>query len=366
MSENSEPINEVNMLGGIEAMSYNESPLVYYSNSAGNPGIYVEWERYTTSGVVSYNILRSTHIDGPYTLVDNVIWPANEFVDTEGAPNSYYKIQEVGSGNSIITTSQPIAGDELLLKSSLRYELLDLLNVPVYDEEVIFNGDRTRANVAFPYWNYNPRPQIRISGFSNDGDQESMIFLSEYDAINKTISGSSDNYPDGLKIKMDYMGTIYFYNLADEPQPVHSYDTVMASYNVRLFTGAQMNEALHMALQMVNAQPGSDKFPSVASAPFYYDPAMIYGATYFLIRSLLVGLNQRQKRLILQDPDSGAYDVIGNLRDTAKMYKEDFDALLKSLPQAQYPRMRTITTPEFNMPGGRSRFFRYIWKGGGG
>ncbi len=360
MSENNESINEVNMLGGFAAQSYNESPLVYYSNSAGNPGIYVEWERYTPTGVVSYNILRSTHIDGPYTLVDSVTWPVNEFVDTEGLPNSYYKIQEVGAGNSILTTSQPIAGDELLLKSSLRYELLDLLNVPIYDEEVIFNGDRTRATVAFPYWNYNPRPQIRITGYSNDGDRESMIFLSEYDPITRTITGS-DNYADGLKVRLDYQGTLYFLNADDEPQSVQSYDTVMVSYNVRLFTGQQMNEALYMALQMVNAQPGSNKYPTVASAPFYYDPAIIYGATYFLIRSLLVGLNQRQKRLILQDPDNGAYDAVSNLRDTAKMYKEDFDALLKSLPQAQYPKIGSITVPEFNMPGGRSRFFRYIW-----
>ena len=361
MSEETQQPQEANMLGGFEAQTYRESPLIYYSNAAGNPGVYLEWERYTTSGVAKYNILRSTHIDGPYTLIDSVDFPENEYVDADGQPDSYYKVQEVDGSDVVLTTSQPITGDELLLKSSLRYELIDLLNVPVFDEEVIFNKDRTRATVAFPFWNYNPRPQVRITGYSSEGDREPMIILSEYDSINRTVNGGDPNYPDGLKIKMDYQGTIYFLDDNDDPVSIHAYDTVMVSYNVRLFTGSQMNEAMYMALQMVNSQPGSNKFPTIASAPYYYDPAIVYGATYFLLRSLLVGLNQRQKRLILQDPDNGAFDVISSLRETAKMYKDDFDKLLEKLPLAQYPKIGSITVPEFNMPGGRSRFFRYIW-----
>jgi hypothetical protein len=41
------------------------------------------------------------------------------------------------------------------------------------------------------------------------------------------------------------------------------------------------------------------------------------------------------------------------------MYKEEFDKQLEKLPIARYPRIGTITVPEFNLPGGRSRFFRY-------
>ena len=48
------------------------------------------------------------------------------------------------------------------------------------------------------------------------------------------------------------------------------------------------------------------------------------------------------------------------------MYKEDFDKLLEKLPISRYPGIRGIVVPEFNMPGGRSRFFRYIWNIGTG
>ena len=97
------------------------------------------------------------------------------------SPIEYYKIEEVGGTGYTVSysTSQPISGDELLTKSSLRFELEHILIVPIYDEEVIFNANRTSASVAFPHWNYSPRPQIRITGASNEGDSDSMTFLSE-------------------------------------------------------------------------------------------------------------------------------------------------------------------------------------------
>lgn len=227
MSEETQQTNEINMLGGFESQTYSESPLIYYSNSSEAQGIYIEWERYTLTGVSKYNILRSSHIDGPYSLVGSVDFPQNDYVDEDGLASSYYKIQEVNASDVVITTSQPINGDELLIKSSLRHELLHLLNVPIYDEEVIFNKDRTKATVAFSFWNYTPRPQVRITGYSSDGNREPMIILSEYETINQTINGPNPNYPDGLKIKLDYKGTIYFIDENDDPVEIHPYDTVI-------------------------------------------------------------------------------------------------------------------------------------------
>ena len=46
--------------------------------------------------------------------------------------------------------------------------------------------------------------------------------------------------------------------------------------------------------------------------------------------------------------------------------KEDFEKLLEKLPLARLPRISSVVVPEFNLPGGRSRFFRYIWNLGTG
>lgn len=367
-------------MADVSAMSFTQSSLVYYNTSGGNPGIYIEWERSGNTNVYAYSILRSDQFDGTYTEIDSVYFPINEYVDSSGKPTNYYKIAEYDSDANLLNTSGPINGDELLIKSSLRFELEHLLNIPIYDEEVIFHKDRSRASVAFPFWNYYPRPEIRITGLSEDGDRESMIPLSDTSFVYKTINPDYDpilyykdgtvapftggnNYTNGIKVNCDYMGNLYFYDSNGNSVPVKPYDTVLVSYSVKAFTSQHMNSALNLALQVINAQPGASKYQSVSQAPYYYDPAIIYGAAYYLLRSLLVQLTQRQRRLLLEDPDASMF---GNIKEAAMMYKEDFEKLVEKLPISRYPGIRGIVVPEFNMPGGRSRFFRYIWNIGTG
>ena len=76
-------------------LSFSQSNLVYYNTNAANPGIFIEWERYTLSGVYSYKIFRSDYFDGTYTEIDEVLFPINEYVDGGGSPSSFYKIQEI-------------------------------------------------------------------------------------------------------------------------------------------------------------------------------------------------------------------------------------------------------------------------------
>ena len=371
-------------MSDIQQFSFSQSALVYYNTNSANPGIYIEWERYNITDTYAYNVYKSASFEGTigneYTLLTTVPYPINEMVDGSGSPTNYYRIQEVDNQGNQLNIGQPIGGDELLIKSSLRYELEHLLNIPIYDEELIFNGSRTKASSAFPFWNFYPRPEIRITGYSNEGDRDALIHLSEVNPVFKTINAgyepieysrdgnvveypSGNNYNEGLLYKCDYMSNVHFVDASERPYAIHPYDTVFASYTVRMLTSQHMNSALNMALQTINAQPGSSKYPNVASAPFYYDPAIVFGACYYLIRALLVSLTGRQRRLLIEDPDA---KFIADLRSTATMYKEDFEKQLEKLPIARYPGVRGIVVPEFNMPGGRSRFFRYIWNLGTG
>ena len=360
-------------------MSYSQSQLIYY-NSSFQTGLFLEWERYSGSAATAYNIYKSDFFEGNYEKVATIEWPYNEVVHTEGTPSMYYKVEEIDSNGNILSISEPFNGDELLIKSSIRYELEHLLNIPIFDEEVLFHKNRTKASTAFPFWNYAPRPELRITGASDDGDRDSMITLSEFAPIYKTINGDIDpiaynnqgesneltngnNYPNGLKIKLDYNSNILFVDVNDNPVSIHPYDTVFCSYNVKAFTSQHMNTAMYLALQVINSQPGATKYQAVNDAPFYYEPAIVYGACYFLLRNLTVQMTQRQRRLLLEDVDA---KIIDELRQSANMYKEQFDELAKSLPKSKYPGIRGIVVPEFNMPGGRSRFFRYIWNIGTG
>jgi hypothetical protein len=332
-----------------------------------NDGIYIHWDRMSTNTNITYEVLRSKQIDGNYDLVANVDWPINDYVDTKGHPSYYYKITEKDNGDfpGSPITGQPLMGEEILVLDSLLYQLNDLLNIPIYDEECTFSRDRTTGFWAFNTWNYHPKPQLRISGGSDGGNSDSFIILSEDTSIKNTTT-EGNNYPNGLKYKLDYRGKAYFIDDDNMPVAIQSYDIIYASYYVRMFTGAEINNAAYMALQAINMQPGTNKYNSLGSSPPYYDPAVVSGACYYLLRGLMIRLGQRETRLLIQDPDSGAYNIIDSLKDTMKSYKDDFDGYLKVIPKAQYPKTVSIVTPEYMMPGGRSRFFRMIWKGGGG
>ena len=368
------------MANDFSAQSFTNSTLVYYNTQPSYPGIFIEWERSGAQNVAFYKIQKSTNFEGTYTTIATVTFPTNEGVDTNGSPSDYYRIQEVDSNGNVLNTSSPMLGDELLVKSSLRYELEHLLNIPIYDEEVIFRRNRSVGSVAFPFWNSVPKPEVRISGPSNQGDRDPLIQLSETDPIYSTINTTYDpiiknrdgyesqytdgnNYPNGLMVKYDFMGNIYFIDENGDPVEIHSYDNVLVSYSIKMITNDHMNSSLYMALQTINSQPGASKYQTVAAAPYFYDPALVFGAAYYILRSLLTSLTNRQRRLLIEDPDARITD---DLRQSATMYKEEFEKMLEKLPIAFYPGIRSVVVPEFNMPGGRSRFFRYIWNIGTG
>lgn len=171
------------------------------------------------------------------------------------------------------------------------------------------------------------------------------------------------NYPKGLKYKLDYQGKVYFINEDNNAIVVQPYDMVYATYYTRLFTGQEINNAAYLALQRIAIEPGTNKYVSLAGAPLYYDPVIVTGALYYLIRGLLLRLGKREVRLLLEDPDKN--EMMGFYKDLAKQLEELFEKECKKIAISRYPRAAGIVTPEYQMPGGRSRFFRYAWRATG-
>jgi len=318
---------------------------------------------------------RLTYIPAALDFVASVAAPLNEFIDNSGNPADTYYVKQTNFDFSSTLSIPPFTGDELLLKSSVLYELNALLRVPVYDEEPLYGYQRTSATLAYGDLVTDPAPQVRITCSTNGGQRSSMFVLSPYtgfyNSLDQSLSDPFDNpstltnnYPNGLFYRFTNEGKFYFFDVNGSPVSIQEYDTLLVSYYVKMFTNAQINNALYLALQTINSKPGLNKIYSVATVPFYYDATLVVGATYYLLRQLLVGLNQRERRLLVMDPESGSFDAVSNLKETVKMYQEEFNELLKTLPIAVRPIMGTVTVPEYAFPGGRSRMFRQLWKGG--
>ena len=46
-----------------------------------------------------------------------------------------------------------------------------------------------------------------------------------------------------------------------------------------------------------------------------------------------------------------------------KNYEGDWEKLVEQKKLGPYPSSKLIVTPEYTLPGGRSRWFRYLFKG---
>lgn len=325
--------------------------------------------------IADYNN-RLTYLPTSLDYVSTINAPLNELIDTEGNPAEFYYVKQSSCDFSRTISLPPLNAEELLIKSSVLYELNALLRVAIYDEEPLYNYNRNSASLAYGDIVTDPAPQIRITSSTNSGQRSPMYVLSPFGGVYNTLDQSTDdpfnaptennNYTNGLFYRFTNEGVLHFMDSNGDSVSIAEYDTILVSYYVKLFTNRQINNALYLALQSINAQPGLNKIQNVASTPFWYDATLVSGACFYLIRQLLVGLNQRERRLLVMDPESGSFDAIANLKDLAKMYQDEFGELLKKLPIAKRPHMGTITVPEMAMPGGRNRLFRFLWKGQAG
>lgn len=323
-----------------------------------NPGIYITWDYSTATNVKYYRILKSSRIKGTYTEIAIIDYPQNDYLDSKGTPFNYYKVEELDQDMNVLKVMGPFEGEEALIRQSVYYQIKELLELQVRDEEALFDHTRTTGLFSYQNWNYWNPIEVRISGLTEGGAPYKM--LSTYDPITTTLNSSSPpNYGDGLLIEPNYQGKVYFVKNNDNrtPYAIHEYDHIRASYQVRMFTVREMNDALGLALSAITALPGVSKINKLGMAPKYWDAALVSGACYYLLRSLPNRILNKQTRLLLLDQGVSAEYVKG-LADT---YKEDFNKFMEVLPKSKYPRIRTIVSPEFPMPGGRSRMYRQIW-----
>jgi len=318
--------------------------------------IYIVWDYTIRTNVAYYKILKSLNFNGDYEEIDIIPFPANDYYDANGTPFDYYKVVELDANMNVLSTMGPFVGEEALIKQSLYYQVRDLLEVNVSNELAIFDYTRTKAKFQHGNWNYWNPLELRITSAEPGG----FSGLSDHDPIFQTTLKGGQNYPDGLLIKPNYQGVVHTVNTQGNPQAVQPYDDVVASYQIRMFTVREMNDALKMALSGITALPGTYKIENVAQAPFEWDAALISGAGYFLMRSLQTRiLNQQTQRLLVNSNITPDY-----VKGLAATYKEDYEKYKETLPYSRYPHIFSIVSPTNTMPGGMSRMYRQIWHSG--
>lgn len=200
--------------------------------------------------------------------------------------------------------------------------------IPVFHEIGRLNSTRTISCFTFPRWNQPAGSHIFVNG-------------------NAKTSGFSVDYLKGTVTFTDILSTI---------------DEVRASYTFRWFTDGEIDAFAIQAAQVFNQYPPQTTY-GLTTLPPRYGITVAHQAAVFALRRLIMDLHFQEPAKVFGGMER-ADRLIASLNSLKQNMEEEINKLYEQKKYQPYQGLtKTITVPEFTLPGGRSRWFRYLFKG---
>jgi hypothetical protein len=241
-----------------------------------------------------------------------------------GTPTSmtnYIQIVQAGTYTPV-TASQTTIG----LVAALEKYIGVAQRIPVYREIGQKNSTGTMVRFTWPRWNL-ANHIVRLNGNQLDL---------------------------GYTINLDN-GTVTF------SAPLHSTDVVDASYNFRFFTLLDEIGFLSDAVGQINIEPPQSISFNLDNFPAQFDGVLMQGAAKNALKALLFNLAFQEPSTIFGGPDR-VKDAISTFQSLKENFEKEFTEDKKTLKtKGSYPKISAIIQPEFTLPGGRARWFRYLF-----
>lgn len=255
---------------------------------------------------------------GKYTLTWNYTLDGEEFTKTESIVIS-----------EDMTDTMLYSGRVLLMRQSLELMIACAQQIPVMFQEPKTSKDRTTYFWTKPLWNVIPTTTI-------------------YRNQNVLTSGFAINY-----IK----GSVTF----DEPMTEH--DVINADYNFRWFSDMQLDRFLSNAISQLNSYPPHSAY-TLRTVPDRFVATVLYGAAVDALRALMMCLNFQEPQQFFGGPEA-AKNAFSQMDTLKQNYEKSMKDLLEQKKYGPYRGLtKAVVVPEYTLPGGRSRWFRYLFSGG--
>jgi len=220
-----------------------------------------------------------------------------------------------------------------ILRESLEALLIGncVMRIPIYYEQARPTRDLKTYRFTRGQWNQNPR--IRL--YRNDRIIERGV-------------------------EVDYFkGQVKF----TEPQLYQ--DVINADYTFKWFTDKEIDQFIDNGINMLNSfPPFSPAFTpaTLLTQGSQFIPAVLYGASMDILRNLMMCLQFQEPQRYFGGEDA-ARRAFGNMETLKQNHEKMWETLLGNKKLGPYPATRLIVVPEFTLPGGRSRWFRYLFSG---
>lgn len=262
---------------------------------------------------------------GKYTLEVNYTYETTSGPE-DSSFSEYFVVQE--------ETSNVISIRRLAWRAYLEALIGYSQRIPVFHEHARMNNNLTVANLSFPR-------SIKSGPWNQSAGVEVLV--------------NNKNIESGFTV--DYLRGLVMFD-----KPLSEYDQVMVSYNFRWFKDEELDAFIAQAVNLFNNWPPHSSY-GINNMPERYGIAVFYGAAVDAIRRWMMDVQFQEPAKIFGGLDR-ANTIFGQMSDLKKNYEEWLDKILEQKKYGPYVGLtQTITTPEFTLPGGRSRWFRYLFKG---
>lgn len=240
----------------------------------------------------------------------------------------YYELQSIFINTGSDTASANILFDERIMafRNSLENMITSAQHIPVYFEQAKSSRDNKKFYFTFPRWNQSNKTKIYRNG----------------KIVNE---GYEVNY---------FKGSVTFDN------PLLSQETINADYDFRWFSDDEIDQFLNNAIQEFNSYPPFGNY-SLRNVPTQYMSVVLYGAAKNALRSLMMDLMWQEPQQVFGGLE-GAEKAFSHIETLKQNYEKDWDKLTEQKKYGRYPKIGMVVVPEYTLPGGRSRWFRYLFK----
>jgi hypothetical protein len=226
------------------------------------------------------------------------------------------------------TSSADILYNERLIafREGLEKLIICAQQIPVYFEQAKPSFDRKKFSFSYGRWNQSQRVKVYR---------------------NKKIM------TEGVEVNY-FKGTITF------DEEILPQDIVNVDYDFRWFTDEELDAFLNNSLMAFNSFPPVQGF-NLMNVPAIHMPVILYGAAKDAIRQIMMCLMFQEPQQVFGGPEN-AQKAFGQMETLKQNYEKDWDKLTEVKKYGRYPKMHMVVVPEYTLPGGRSRWFRYLFK----
>jgi len=141
--------------------------------------------------------------------------------------------------------------------------------------------------------------------------------------------------------------------------PLQETDIVDATYNFRFFSDEELIGFLTDALSVINLEPSGSTF-TLDTVPDQVIGVLLHGAAANALQAMMFCILFQKEATIFGGKET-AKDIFNQMETLKQNHLKIFEDGKRKVKISRWPAIAVNVTPEFTLPGGRSRWFRFLF-----